>query len=98
MLSSSQVAEQLFLHHTNLFEATDEIELIVQVNYLNLTILFFCFQVVGREKFNGRNPSNLDILLRRFNEIQFWTTTEILLAPNPNKRVNVLKKFVKIAL
>lgn len=32
VLSSSQIAEQLFLHHTNLFEATDEIELIFQVS------------------------------------------------------------------
>lgn len=78
------MAQQLLLHHTNLFEATDEIELI--------------FQVVGRDKFNGRNPSNLDILLRRFNEIQFWTTTEVLLAPNAAKRVTVLKKFIKVAL
>ncbi|KAI6177154.1 Rap guanine nucleotide exchange factor 1 [Aphelenchoides bicaudatus] len=88
LMSSSQISEQLFMHHTNLFEATDELELV--------------FQVVGRDKFNGksleRTPSNLDILLRRFNEIQFWTTTEILLAPNPSKRVNVLKKFIKIAL
>jgi Rap guanine nucleotide exchange factor 4 len=84
LMSSSEIAQQLFMHHTSLFEATDEIEII--------------FQVVGRDKFNGRTPSNLDILLRRFNEIQFWTTTEVLLAPNSTKRINVLKKFVKIAL
>ena len=41
-------------------------------------------------------PSNLDILLRRFNEVQYWTTTEILLAL-PSKRGVYLKKFIKIA-
>jgi Rap guanine nucleotide exchange factor 4 len=84
IMPSSEIAQQLLLFHTQLFEATDEIELI--------------FQVIGRDQFSGRYPSNLDILLRRFNEVQFWTTSEILLAPNASKRVSVLKKFIKIAL
>uniref|UniRef100_A0AC34QSZ1 Rap guanine nucleotide exchange factor 4 n=1 Tax=Panagrolaimus sp. JU765 TaxID=591449 RepID=A0AC34QSZ1_9BILA len=82
MMGSTEIANQMCAFHTNLFEATDEIELI--------------FQVIGRDQFPGRQPSNLDILLRRFNEIQYWATTEILLAL-PAKRVTYLKKLIKIA-
>uniref|UniRef100_A0A914Y9T6 Ras-GEF domain-containing protein n=1 Tax=Panagrolaimus superbus TaxID=310955 RepID=A0A914Y9T6_9BILA len=82
LMGSSEIAQQLGIFHTHLFDATDEIELI--------------FQVIGRDQFSGRMPSNLDILLRRFNEVQYWTTTEILLAA-PSKRVVYLKKLIKIA-
>uniref|UniRef100_A0A3B5MPE7 Ras-GEF domain-containing protein n=1 Tax=Xiphophorus couchianus TaxID=32473 RepID=A0A3B5MPE7_9TELE len=35
--------------------------------------------------------------LRRFNEIQFWVITEVCLCSQLNKRVQLLKKFIKIA-
>uniref|UniRef100_F1KVW1 Rap guanine nucleotide exchange factor 1 n=1 Tax=Ascaris suum TaxID=6253 RepID=F1KVW1_ASCSU len=73
LLSSVDIAQQLSIFHTQLFEATDEIELVTQV--------------FGRDQFPGRIPSNLDLLMRRFNEVQFWTTTEVLLAHGPSKRV-----------
>ena len=44
LLSSSEIAHQLGIFHTQLFEATDEIELIFQVNlihYLKLKIWIF---------------------------------------------------------
>lgn len=40
---------------------------------------------------------NLDLFLRRFNEIQFWVISEMCLCPQLNKRVQLLKKFIKIA-
>ncbi|VDK70438.1 unnamed protein product [Anisakis simplex] len=83
LLSSADIAQQLSIFHMQLFEATDEIELITQV--------------FGRDQFPGRIPSNLDLLMRRFNEVQFWTTTEVLLAHGASKRVAMLKKFIKIA-
>uniref|UniRef100_A0A158P826 Cyclic nucleotide-binding domain-containing protein n=1 Tax=Angiostrongylus cantonensis TaxID=6313 RepID=A0A158P826_ANGCA len=82
-VGSYELAEQLHLLHTQLFEATDEIELVTQV--------------IGRDQFPGRIPSNLDLLMRRFNEVQYWATTEVLLA-QPQKRVNTLRKFIKIAI
>ncbi|KAE9418119.1 hypothetical protein Angca_006761, partial [Angiostrongylus cantonensis] len=82
-VGSYELAEQLHLLHTQLFEATDEIELVTQV--------------IGRDQFPGRIPSNLDLLMRRFNEVQYWATTEVLLA-QPQKRVNTLRKFIKIAM
>lgn len=53
--------------------------------------------MIGRDQFSGRNSSNLDLLLRRFNEVQYWTSTEVLLASSFTKRFNILKKFIKIA-
>ncbi|MCP9259158.1 Rap guanine nucleotide exchange factor 1 [Dirofilaria immitis] len=82
-LSSIDIAQQLLIFHTQLLEATDDIELIIQV--------------FGREQFPSRITSNLDLLMRRFNEVQFWTTTEILLAHGSTKRLSILKKFIKIA-
>ncbi|KJH45385.1 RasGEF domain protein [Dictyocaulus viviparus] len=82
-VGSYELAQQLYYLHTQLFEATDEIELVTQV--------------IGRDQFPGRIPSNLDLLMRRFNEVQYWATTEVLLA-SPQKRVHTLRKFIKIAL
>lgn len=82
--SSSDLAAQLANFHSQLFHATDEIELV--------------FQVVGRNKFPGRSPSNLDILLRRFNEVQYWATTEVLLSATPAKRLANVKKLIKTAM
>uniref|UniRef100_A0A914X9L4 Rap guanine nucleotide exchange factor 4 n=1 Tax=Plectus sambesii TaxID=2011161 RepID=A0A914X9L4_9BILA len=83
LLSSCELAYQLALIHWQLLHATHDIELISQV--------------IGRDRFAGRVPCNLDLLVRRFNEVQFWTTTEVLLAPNASKRIHLLKKFIKIA-
>ncbi|VDO84393.1 unnamed protein product [Haemonchus placei] len=82
-VGSHELAQQLLVLHTQLFEATDEIELVTQV--------------IGRDQFPGRVPSNLDLLMRRFNEVQYWATTEVLLAL-PQKRVTTLRKFIKIAM
>ncbi|VDK85626.1 unnamed protein product [Onchocerca ochengi] len=82
-LSSVDIAQQLLIFHTQLLEATDDIEFIIQV--------------FGREQFPNRVTSNLDLLMRRFNEVQFWTTTEVLLAHGNTKRLSILKKFIKIA-
>ncbi|MFH4980464.1 hypothetical protein AB6A40_007173 [Gnathostoma spinigerum] len=83
LLGSVEIAHQLSVFHMQLFEATNEIELVSQV--------------VGRDHFPGRISSNLDLLMRRFNEVQFWTTTEVLLAHGTSKRLAMLKKFIKIA-
>ncbi|CAJ0580913.1 unnamed protein product, partial [Mesorhabditis spiculigera] len=82
-LSSTELAQQLFVMHSEMFEATDETELVTQV--------------FGRDQFPGKVPSNLDLLLRRFNEVQYWATTEILLSP-PHRRLATLRKFIKIAI
>uniref|UniRef100_A0A3Q2CXP7 Rap guanine nucleotide exchange factor 5-like n=1 Tax=Cyprinodon variegatus TaxID=28743 RepID=A0A3Q2CXP7_CYPVA len=38
----------------------------------------------------------LELLLQRCNEVQLWVMTEVLLCPTPCKRVQLIKKFIKI--
>ncbi|CAB1446423.1 unnamed protein product [Pleuronectes platessa] len=39
----------------------------------------------------------LELLLQRCNEVQLWVVTEVLLCPTLCKRVQLIKKFIKIA-
>ncbi|KAM3614247.1 uncharacterized protein V6R79_011653 [Siganus canaliculatus] len=39
----------------------------------------------------------LELLLQRCNEVQLWVMTEVLLCPELCKRVQLIKKFIKIA-
>ncbi|GMR40647.1 hypothetical protein PMAYCL1PPCAC_10842, partial [Pristionchus mayeri] len=82
LFGSAELATQLGFFHMELFHATNELETIAQV--------------FGRDAFPGHIPSNLDLLLRRFNEVQYWATTEVLVAP-AQKRVQSLRKLIKIA-
>ncbi|GMT17708.1 hypothetical protein PFISCL1PPCAC_9005, partial [Pristionchus fissidentatus] len=82
LYGSAEVATQLAFFHMELFHATNELETIAQV--------------FGRDSFPGHLPSNLDLLLRRFNEVQYWATTEVLLTAAP-KRAQALRKLIKIA-
>jgi Rap guanine nucleotide exchange factor 4 len=66
-----------------------------------LSVLFavqyeLIFHVFGSAKL-GRITANLDLFLRRFNEVQYWVVTEMLLVTNVSKRVQLLKKFIKLA-
>lgn len=65
--------------------------------------LFYClheyeliYRTLGRHNFN-QITANLDVFLRRFNEIQFWVVTEIVSTHSLSKRVAVLRKFIKLA-
>ena len=54
------------------------------------------YNVFGSNKFN-KITVNLDLLMRRFNEIQYWVCTELCLCQNIGKRVTLLRKFIKLA-
>lgn len=41
--------------------------------------------------------ANLDVFIRRFNEIQYWIVTEIVSTQSLSKRVSLLRKFIKLA-
>ncbi|XP_078094725.1 rap guanine nucleotide exchange factor (GEF) 5a isoform X2 [Mustelus asterias] len=45
----------------------------------------------------GNTTANLDFLLQRCNEVQLWVATEILLCSQLSKRVQLVKKFIKVA-
>ncbi|XP_063285807.1 rap guanine nucleotide exchange factor 4 isoform X2 [Pelobates fuscus] len=82
LMSSKDLAYQMTIHDWDLFNCVRELELI--------------YHTFGRHNFK-KTTANLDLFLRRFNEIQFWVVTEICLCPQLSKRVQLLKKFIKIA-
>ncbi|XP_075685588.1 rap guanine nucleotide exchange factor 4 isoform X6 [Rhinoderma darwinii] len=82
LMSSKDLAYQMTIHDWDLFNCVHELELI--------------YHTFGRHNFK-KTTANLDLFLRRFNEIQFWVVTEICFCPQLSKRVQLLKKFIKIA-
>lgn len=50
-----------------------------------------------RGHFFPQITANLDVFIRRFNEIQYWTVTEIVSTASLGKRVSLLRKFIKLA-
>ncbi|XP_061442568.1 rap guanine nucleotide exchange factor 5 isoform X2 [Rhineura floridana] len=56
-------------------------------------LIYFTFS----RKSSGENTVNLSLLLQRCNEVQLWVATEILLCNQLCKRVQLVKKFIKIA-
>lgn len=82
LMSSRDTSYQLAVYDWELFTCVHEFELI--------------YHVFGRDKF-GKIMSNLDVFLRRFNEVQYWVVTELCLTPTVSKRVQLLRKFIKVA-
>ncbi|XP_060160685.1 rap guanine nucleotide exchange factor 5 isoform X1 [Globicephala melas] len=56
-------------------------------------LIYFTFSRQG----SGDHTVNLSLLLQRCNEVQLWVATEILLCSQLGKRVQLVKKFIKIA-
>ncbi|KAI1242777.1 hypothetical protein IHE44_0000326 [Lamprotornis superbus] len=56
-------------------------------------LIYFTFSRQG----SAENTENLSLLLQRCNEVQLWVATEILLCGQLCKRVQLVKKFIKIA-
>ncbi|CAF3762344.1 unnamed protein product [Rotaria sp. Silwood1] len=82
MFGSKELAYAITMRDYDLFMSINQYELL--------------YQVFGRYKF-GKITANLDRFMRRFNEIQYWVVTEICLTPSSGKRVQLLRKFIKIA-
>lgn len=65
--------------------------------------LFFVQQELVYFTFSRHSSSSsnrtvaLELLLQRCNEVQLWVMTEVLLCPLLCKRVQLIKKFIKIA-
>uniref|UniRef100_A0AAQ5ZIZ1 Rap guanine nucleotide exchange factor 4 n=1 Tax=Amphiprion ocellaris TaxID=80972 RepID=A0AAQ5ZIZ1_AMPOC len=82
LMSSKDVAYHMTSYDWELFHCVHELELI--------------YHTFGRQCVK-KTTVNLDLFLRRFNEIQFWVITEMCLCSQLSKRVQLLKKFIKIA-
>ncbi|XP_062975330.1 rap guanine nucleotide exchange factor 3 isoform X1 [Elgaria multicarinata webbii] len=82
-ISSKDLANQFTEHDWNLFKSVHQVELI--------------YYIFGPQKFPSATTANLERFLRRFNELQFWVTTELCLCPDVIKRAQLLRKFIKMA-
>lgn len=83
------------------FDEISRCILILYIDHFRRRHIFFLqyeliYQVLGRSNFN-KITANLDLFLRRFNEVQYWVVTEMVLAQNVGKRVQLLRKFIKVA-
>ncbi|XP_046848334.1 rap guanine nucleotide exchange factor 4-like isoform X2 [Xenia sp. Carnegie-2017] len=82
-LSAKELAYHLTIYENQLFRSVSVYE--------------FLYHVFGVKNFSGKVTTNLDLFLRRLDEIQFWVATELALACHISRRVQLLKKFIKIA-
>uniref|UniRef100_A0A3Q1GNU4 Rap guanine nucleotide exchange factor 4 n=1 Tax=Acanthochromis polyacanthus TaxID=80966 RepID=A0A3Q1GNU4_9TELE len=82
LMSSKDLAYQMTMFDWELFSCVHEHELL--------------YHTFGRHSFR-RTTANLDLFLRRFNQVQLWVVTEVCLCSQLSKRVQLLKKFIKIA-
>nr|XP_039262426.1 uncharacterized protein LOC120338473 [Styela clava] len=62
----------------------------------SIHVMEFVHKVFGSHKFHSVT-SNIDVFARRFNQLAYWAPTEICACNNLNKRVHLLRKFIKIA-
>nr|XP_016940845.1 rap guanine nucleotide exchange factor 4 isoform X1 [Drosophila suzukii] len=82
ILSTKELAYHITLFEWDLFWAVHEYELL--------------YHTFGRHHF-GKITANLDVFLRRFNEVQYWIVTELVSTPSLSKRVGLVRKFIKLA-
>ncbi|XP_076871363.1 rap guanine nucleotide exchange factor 4-like isoform X3 [Brachyhypopomus gauderio] len=82
LMSSKDLAFQMTLYDWELFSCVHEYELV--------------YHTFGRQAYR-RSTANLELFLRRFNQVQLWVVTEVTLCATLSKRVQLLKKFIKIA-
>uniref|UniRef100_A0A8B9HG95 Rap guanine nucleotide exchange factor 4 n=1 Tax=Astyanax mexicanus TaxID=7994 RepID=A0A8B9HG95_ASTMX len=82
LMSSKDLAFQMTQYDWELFSCVHEYELV--------------YHTFGRQAYR-RSTANLELFLRRFNQVQLWVVTEVSLCGTLSKRVQLLKKFIKIA-
>ncbi|KAI1887165.1 hypothetical protein AGOR_G00203320 [Albula goreensis] len=80
-MSAEEVANQLVTFDWELFSCVHEVE-------------FVCYVFHGEQA--RWRPLNLELVLQRCSEVQHWVATEILQCQSLPKRVQLLRKFIKI--
>ncbi|KAM6957697.1 rap guanine nucleotide exchange factor-like 1 [Aplochiton taeniatus] len=81
-MSAEEVANQLVVFDWELFSCVHEVE-------------FVCYVFHGEQA--RWRPLNLELVLQRCSEVQHWVATEILQCQSLPKRVQLLRKFIKMA-
>lgn len=84
------VAQRVF-HNTRAVNGV--LTLSVLLLWAQQELVYFTF---SRDRSNGHTVA-LELLLQRCNEVQLWVMTEVLLCSSLCKRVQLIKKFIKIA-
>uniref|UniRef100_A0AAY4D035 Rap guanine nucleotide exchange factor like 1 n=1 Tax=Denticeps clupeoides TaxID=299321 RepID=A0AAY4D035_9TELE len=79
---AEEVANQLVVFDWELFSCVHEVE-------------FICYVFHGEQ--SRWRPLNLELVLQRCSEVQHWVATEILQCQSLPKRIQLLRKFIKIA-
>ncbi|KAH1176441.1 hypothetical protein KIL84_021175 [Mauremys mutica] len=83
LISSKDLANQLMDYDWNLFSSVHQVELI--------------YYIFGQQTFPSATTANLERVMRRFNELQYWIVTELCLCVEPGRRAQLLRKFIKLA-
>ncbi|XP_074835722.1 rap guanine nucleotide exchange factor 3 isoform X2 [Carettochelys insculpta] len=83
LISSKDLASHLTDYDWNLFSSVHQVELI--------------YYIFGQQTFPSTTTANLERVMCRFNELQYWIATEICLCAEPGKRAQLLRKFIKLA-
>ncbi|XP_067400676.1 rap guanine nucleotide exchange factor 3 isoform X1 [Emydura macquarii macquarii] len=83
LISSKDLASQLTDYDWNLFNSVHQVELI--------------YYIFGQQTFPSATTANLERVMRRFNELQYWIASEVCLCAEPGKRAQLLRKFIKLA-
>uniref|UniRef100_A0A3B5MSY9 Ras-GEF domain-containing protein n=1 Tax=Xiphophorus couchianus TaxID=32473 RepID=A0A3B5MSY9_9TELE len=82
-MSAEEVANQLVVFDWELFSCVHE------------QVEFICYVFHGEQ--SRWRPLNLELVLQRCSEVQHWVATEILQCQSLPKRIQLLRKFIKIA-
>ncbi|KAI8785990.1 rap guanine nucleotide exchange factor 4 [Biomphalaria glabrata] len=83
VMSTKELANQITFYDWELFMAVSEQEI------LN--------KIFGPTVFPDGIFPNLQQFLKRFEQLQYWVVTEMVLLTNLGKRVQLLRKFIKLA-
>uniref|UniRef100_A0A6I8PI17 Rap guanine nucleotide exchange factor 3 n=1 Tax=Ornithorhynchus anatinus TaxID=9258 RepID=A0A6I8PI17_ORNAN len=82
-VSSRDLASLLSEYDWGLFHCVHQVEPILYV--------------LGPQRLRDITTANLERLMRRFNELQYWVVTELCLCPAPAARARLLSRFIKLA-
>lgn len=101
-MSAEEVANQLVAFDWELFSCVHEVSDIIssssvtekKLEYL-LQVEFMCYVFHGEQA--RWRPLNLELVLQRCSEMQHWVATEILQCQSLPKRIQLLRKFIKIS-
>uniref|UniRef100_A0A8C6ZNX5 Rap guanine nucleotide exchange factor 3 n=1 Tax=Nothoprocta perdicaria TaxID=30464 RepID=A0A8C6ZNX5_NOTPE len=83
LISSKDLASHLTDYDWNLFKSIHQVEMI--------------HYIVRPQKFHDVTTANLERVMRRFNELQYWVATELCLCAEVGRRAQLLRKFIKLA-